>query len=98
MILPGSCTVSGLRQRSNAIDSEPPSPVTFTVRVNNTPPACPTARHRPESTPTCGCNLPVRFTLQVLFHPGSIRPKQSHYLKPPERTHARQAALITPPS
>ncbi len=45
-ILAGSWTAVGFRHRSNAVDSSAPKPLTRTVSVSNTPPACPAAEQR----------------------------------------------------
>ena len=64
MILPGSCTASGLRQDSRARESAVSRPTARIVPVSSLAPAGPTAGTSPASTPTAGYN-PVPFTTRV---------------------------------
>jgi hypothetical protein len=52
--LPGSWIANGLRHGANALDIAASRPLTRTVSVNSTPPACPTAGESVVSTRRCG--------------------------------------------
>src|SRR5664279_460872 len=77
MILPGSWTANGLRHPASAADRARSRPVTATVRISSTPPACPTAAVADVSTRTRGYK-PVIFTLKVLLDSESVDVRNPH--------------------